>query len=125
MFPERRNVQNPAMFPPRRNVYNPEWATLLKDSLEFLWDGVSARYGKECYICFALIYGAHSPNEDRSGLLSLQREIAERLTVEGAKISMLQGWCSVVHKKQCSITELQASRRAWMLDMIEEFEGRP
>lgn len=124
MFPERHNVQNPAMFPPRRNVYNPEWATLLHDSLEHLWDGVSTGYGKERFICFALINGAYSPNEDRSVLFSLQREIAERLTVEGEEFSTLSVWCDVVHKKVLTTTELQALRRAWMLDMIEEFGSR-
>lgn len=111
------------IFPPRQGLYRPEFAEVLKRALPILWDGVPESDTKHSmWICSCL---AAENSETTASLTNL---IAARLhphaTLTAYTISELNKRSEIERYSLCR-EEAQANRRAWMLDMIEEFSTDP
>lgn len=105
---------------------NPLFVQLLNAALPFLWDGVGDRYGvfdaerarwQEKYLCLAILEGKPDdvPNWIRVDLTDL---IDQRL---GG--STFEGWACKQGVDELDTVRIQAGRKAWVLDLIEEFGG--
>lgn len=91
---------------------NPEFVKALQDGLPKLWDGTGVVWDgySEEYICSTI------------DNLKLQRLIESRLYKKGAEAAITyRGWAKRFSNKEFTSEELQAGRKAWMLDLIEEF----
>lgn len=107
------------IFPPRQGLYRPEFAEVLKRALTILWDGAPESDTKgNMWICSCLA------SENSETTASLTNLIAARLhphaTLTAYTIAELNK-NSETEFHSLDRVESQANRRAWMLDMIEEF----
>lgn len=97
-------------FPARgeNSVPNPKFVKALQNGLTRLWDGVSSAYplqGQNEYICNALRY----VSDDLTKLISIRLDY------------VTYAYWLKENSHYCTEAEVQAGRKAWMLDLIEEF----
>lgn len=110
-------------------IYNPAWADLLENALSYLWDGTYPRkdlfdpddeceYPDNEYICCCL------RNRDKEIIESLTDEIERRIYPHA---TFKQWYAKRLNKPiwMLSSVEVQASRKAWVKEMIKEFGSRP
>jgi hypothetical protein len=106
-------MANTLPIPPRdpNSKPNAEFVKDLKAGLRQLWNGRSSNRGlKEEFICFTL------NNSD------LRRIIESRLLHYGACTYTYGNWVRyIINVEEIATRKLQAGRKAWMLDLIEEF----
>lgn len=106
--------------PPRPEIPvgpNPDFAQKLSAGLDLLWDGTPGVYDKERFICHTL---------RGLGCWKLQQLIEDRLG--RTRLSRIPktygGWIEELDSEYTD-QEIQAGRKAWMLDMIQEFSSPP
>lgn len=100
--------------PKRGKVYNPEWADILEAAIPLLWNGEGSRR-------FDTLHTICSTLDNVEGAVGeLTREITYRLHMAG-QCAYFSTFYRVQVGQAVSNTEIQAARKAWMLDMIEEF----
>lgn len=98
----------------RGTTFNPEWAVALEKAIPFLWDGVT-KDSRAASICFALV--------DSKSLHAreLYEEISCRLLSVNDEFVYFSDFYRTLVNPEASQVEVQDARKAWMLDMIEEF----
>lgn len=115
--------------PERGTTYNPLWAGMLEKALPNLWNGTGVR-DRPHTICSSL-------GDIEGPVNDLIEEISDRLYKAAECVyfstflrKQLAGnsrtpkeWVPDAAVEIFNSQELQAARKAWMLDMIEEFRG--
>lgn len=94
-------------------------ADALRAALPYLWDGVS-KDNKCLFICHALQQTNHPCAK------AAVRVIMSRIQATCDSTDNLFGWLITVAgiaSKTITFPKLQAHRRAWMLELIKEFES--
>lgn len=104
--------------PKRGKVYNPQWADILEEAIPLLWDGEGPVSGDTNRTICATLDGLEGE------VHALQSEITQRLRNEASCFyfsTFYRNRAQAGSKSFISPQEIQAARKAWMLDMVEEF----
>ena len=113
-------------------VTNKQIAKAFTKALPFLWDGTPAGAGyHQCeYICHAINEGNDAwryASDDRSlAVLAAKQIIEDRLRIDGGTTKIFDSWLRAkgVKKKVMTDPLVQAHRKAWLLQLIEEFSNK-
>lgn len=111
---------------------NKQIAKTFRKALPFLWDGTRAGQGyhQSEYICHAINEGNDAwwcASADRSFAVEAATQIIEdRLRIDGGPTKTFGSWLRAKGVKRKVMTDplVQAHRKAWLLQLIEEFSNK-
>lgn len=92
-------------------------AYAIRNGLPQLRSGWGSEFGKSDYICFAIGRGRYDGMPNDAGVIAAQKMIHKRI----APHTVVEDWLAAQGVKRIGIRRLQAYRKAWMLQLIEEF----